>query len=423
MSREGLSTQVQETEVPGSQPRSPSGQGESGSFSADLAWIIQTDRDLAKLHEVAGLILKKATKVDDTTDRAEAVNKCLEEFGAAQNPEAQAGKSGKVTAAQEMWEAAVAKQFHFDARGGPNNPLAGRFQRALGSDPKTKAEYGQAQGNKEKQAFRAKWAEKKYDDYKASKTFEESYAKEARSSGTYFAFARIAHEEGDGESGTRAAVNYTLKCLVVGDPFVIWDEWTKQNKYLYIVQGFDEKFRTAWSLRKQFSKCNTPATESDATAKSTVTASDKSSPKAKGKATTPKGTRDAQADSRKRMSPVQAALANAKKSRASYNQAVSQSAHILRNIEADKDWAWATTLRGCLQTAVRTLEDKISASPFLKNALTVELADLKTQYSAAELETELLKMKTTFDGKVDDVARECRILLAQHKARMTAAQG
>ncbi len=58
--------------------------------------------------------------------------------------------------------------------------------------------------------------------------------------GRYLSVARIAQEEGGGSHGWKAALNYIMRAIDMGAPFVKRCELTKAMKFLYIVEGVNE---------------------------------------------------------------------------------------------------------------------------------------------------------------------------------------
>ena len=273
-----------------------------------------------------------------------------------------------------------------------------------------------------------------------------------RNKGNFYSLARIAVEEGGGSSGMRAACNYAMRALTLGPPWIEYDEWTQQVKFLYMVKGYDEEFRRAWSTTQSWgdgpmaapalttsstpaslttgpstpAKRDTPALANTAACGGTPVAS---SPAELGDDGTKRVREDDKSDNKppakkpKAASELSKAMSQAKKTKQDYTNVSSQAATIMNSIMQDEKWQWAShdSICGQLKAAKGALEDAINKSPFLKDALTRELGDLKTTYKAAELQTELKRFKETLEPLVVSLGTQCRVLVAQHKARLAAA--
>lgn len=415
---------------PPSEPLTPEPKG--------LAWRIRDDDDLTKLPKISSDFLKKCEALPTEQEREQAMFEFLKAFGNENQTEpgvtpgddkpcvgGAVAAAAETTEEAEMWESLKSGNFMFNTSGAKGNPIAGRWARFIKNNPEAKAEYDQLSGYASRAKFRASWAEKKYDNYKASKISTTSESKEEYKDGTYYSLNRMAVEEGGGQEGKKAALLYAMKCQLLGKPWLFWDEWTQQPKYLYIVVGFKEKFTKAWTIKKEHFRTKTSDNDDGehdgrrrpggdgATPKPKPKPKNKPNPKAGGKTTeTP--------DAKRKATELVSSMTKAKKTKLSYSAAQSQAMNILRNIQTDENWSWAKpdVMKSALETANNELQSAVENSPFLREALSTELNTLKATHEPHVLITELTRMNAGLDPLVQSLSRQCRLLLAQHKARM-----
>ena len=149
-------------------------------------------------------------------------------------------KDGEVIEQEDaMWDKLVAGGYHFPANGGSGNPMAGRWARYLESHPEEKAKYKGSR--KVKADMRAAWCEEEHKAYTESKVHLESLTRKKGERSRLFSVHRIAVEEGGGEAGMRAAINYCLWCVQepmteTGDPRVEYCHRTKVAKFDYAIK-------------------------------------------------------------------------------------------------------------------------------------------------------------------------------------------
>eukprot|EP00959_Pyramimonas_sp_CCMP1952_P097096 2029462-Pyramimonas_sp.AAC.1 len=150
----------------------------------------------------------------------------------------------------EYMDALKQNNFHFTLEGG--SIMAGRWRRAKEADEQLRKDYDALKTARRsvKAAFRAKFAKKEYDEYIEERRYTEKLETIDTNKGEYLPLQRIAHKEGGGREGLRAAVNHCLRCLQMGDKWVWYDEWTRRIKFLYFVRGLSENFTRAWSMHQ-----------------------------------------------------------------------------------------------------------------------------------------------------------------------------
>jgi hypothetical protein len=354
------------------------------------------------------------------------------------------GKSNSSTPEDAMWESMRTSDFFFNTSGAKGNPIAGRWQRYLVNNPAVKAEYDLLKGAKQKGDFRRDWADAKYKEYSEAKSHTKTSSTVDSSKGSYFAVARIAVEEGgamDRETAMNAACNYALRCMALGGCWALYDEFTKQVKFLYMVKGWEETFTKAWALEQKWSGTPTGSAPSSATPASSAagsaapTAAATPAAKAGAEGTSPGEKRKnplaaeaaAAANSgnkiKKKTTSNASDMASAKKLKADYNAAMSQANMVFHNISNDKAWKWAAhkELHGDMVQAKEALEQAVAKSRFLKEAIVAtQITDLKTSMPSAEFQTEVARFNSQLEPLVKELAKQCRMLLAQHSARLSA---
>ncbi|CAK0890928.1 unnamed protein product, partial [Prorocentrum cordatum] len=150
----------------------------------------------------------------------------------------------------EYMDALKQNNFHFTLEGG--SIMAGRWRRAKEADEQLRKDYDALKTARRsvKAAFRAKFAKKEYDEHIEERRYTEKLETIDTNKGEYLPLQRIAHKEGGGREGLRAAVNHCLRCLQMCDKWVWYDEWTRRIKFLYFVRGLSENFTRAWSMHQ-----------------------------------------------------------------------------------------------------------------------------------------------------------------------------
>jgi uncharacterized membrane-anchored protein len=109
------------------------------------------------------------------------------------------------------------------------------------SDADAAEKYASLKGNVAKTNFRQVWCQGQYDKYMVTKSYKETHQVENRNAGAMFPLQRIAVEEGGGESGVRAAINYALKALEQTEPgWVEYNTWTRRANFKYVVKKSDK---------------------------------------------------------------------------------------------------------------------------------------------------------------------------------------
>ena len=80
---------------------------------------------------------------------------------------------------------------------------------------------------------------------------QEKSSKTQTDAGAYLPLARIAHKEGGGPSGQRAALAWAMRCTELGGEWVSWCSFTRRAKFLYVVKQREEKHEIAWRKHEE----------------------------------------------------------------------------------------------------------------------------------------------------------------------------
>ena len=381
---------------------------------AAQALMAEADEDDDAMVAMLGKLAKKRTNTNQPTDNDVKVE-----------PEE-----------DSYWNDLKQHDFYFGTLGSKGNPIAGKWARYLRGDAAAKAAYDQLTGQKAKSDFRANWCKGTYDSYMESKRYREKQTHTDISNGQYFSFGRILVEEGGGKAGRRAAANYALRCMALGGKWFLYDEWTQQLKFAYVVQGFRDTFEQEWVLEKVSAQHEAAVTAGEAAASPSVTAasagagqSDAAEPalvepkanaksKAKGKADTP--TKGQAKSGAKRKDALCQAMLRAKKMKLDYNAATAAATQLQSSIQSDDGWGWARAecIAGDFKRAHADVDKVLKDDSFMRSVLaTTDLNELKRAFNAATLEVKLGKMIEMLEPAIAALGRQCKVLLAQHRAR------
>ena len=139
--------------------------------------------------------------------------------------------------------------FEFAARGCAGNPQGGRWQRYIKhqDNAKQKAEYESLKGNLTAQAeFRRKWCEAQYKNHVKERKHVLQRTTREYNDARYLTVDRCIVED----ANKTTAVNYCLRCLTMGYPWVKYCSWRKATLFLYKLEGIQEEQIEQWSLTK-----------------------------------------------------------------------------------------------------------------------------------------------------------------------------
>ncbi|CAK0828083.1 unnamed protein product, partial [Prorocentrum cordatum] len=142
---------------------------------------------------------------------------------------------------QDMWDELKKGGFFFATRG---EKMSGRWARALENDAELATRYKAQIGMVNKSAFRADWASKQYKKFTEHWSKKVSNKKTEKLEGRYLSLARIAHKEGGGADGLKAATTYCTNCVLFGKHWCKFDRMTNTLKFYYVEHSMSDEYST-----------------------------------------------------------------------------------------------------------------------------------------------------------------------------------
>ena len=139
--------------------------------------------------------------------------------------------------------------FAFPARGCAGNPQGGRWQRFLKKKENAadREEYESLKGNLSAQAeFRAKWCKAQYTNHVKERKHVLQKTTTEYSDGRYLTVDRCIVED----ANKVTAMNYCLRCLTMGFPWVKYCSWRKTTMFMYKLEGIHEAQMEQWTMTK-----------------------------------------------------------------------------------------------------------------------------------------------------------------------------
>jgi uncharacterized protein YfiM (DUF2279 family) len=131
---------------------------------------------------------------------------------------------------------------------GSRKPLHQRFCRALAHNDDAAAIFKDL-NDPLKLEFKAIWAIKKNFGFTSERRqISVSFKKKTEDQGKYLNELQIARELGGNDSveAQRQAVNYMQKCTEFGAPFILYNEWTKSQTFLYVERLISSSHEKEW---------------------------------------------------------------------------------------------------------------------------------------------------------------------------------
>ncbi|CAK0880979.1 unnamed protein product [Prorocentrum cordatum] len=382
-------------------------------------------------------------------------------------------RAKKMAEEEEMWEELKRGSFMFQTRG---EKISSMWNRALAADSKLKEDYKNTLGLPNKAKFRADWGEKRYKQFWERRSKTTTNRKSEKLSGKYLALARIAHKEGGGKDGLKAATTYATNCIILGKHWVKWDSMTNTLKFYYVEHEISDEYVTAWTAHEEW--CNAPQPVQDAlclegggAAGPSAMAADgsdgastcggalaKAKAKAKGKAAAvmrrpAAAHRDDEADEeaalvdttapeageleeaggaceeagddddgeppvKREKTSLDVAMADFKKEKSLFRGLMQQTSTTLDLIESnsERDWAKNEQNRGALESARQTVQTAVNSAAALKELLAVnDYGDMKARIGASQLEVNFQKGATALKEPLKNLQTAVSRILRMHK--------
>ena len=333
---------------------------------------------------------------------------------------------------EAFWAALKAGNFHFGTGGSKGNPAGGRWARALKADANLKAEYDQVQGRKDKEAFRAKWAASKYENYVAAKSFTQEYKEVDWSDVKYKSIAKIAQDEGGGKQGMIAACNVAIRCYALKGRWYRFDEWTRTVKFGHLESGWSETMAKVWTKKKTWSTAPEPTNKRKDTPEEEPKPTQTPNKKPKGAGGGAGGAAgggaggsagDPPSGQKKKASKLPKLLGNAKKLKMDLSTALQQVKTLVTKLDTSPDWAPLNSpaCRTSLDDAQQQVNNLVAPGGLGHDLLLCsDVAELKSSMPAAALEKALNVLIENLGVAVKSLSSECKVLLDQQKIRMAS---
>lgn len=310
----------------------------------------------------------------------------------------------------------MAAEEGFPARGS----MGLMFSRA--ADGGKSKEFLAATTNAAKAEFRKRWAEGRYRERIIGKKQTERWQKIDTSRGVYHPFIVIVELEG-GRSPVEGAVqmaidaarSYCEKCIAMAGPWIRTNTMTGREEFLYLKKEVMEQFTECWETYE----ANEELWERDGkehTIKNGSAASPppNATPKAKNKAKA-KGEKNEVKKDAKEITPFDAALKDATTLRKDMLFVQSQCHTIASLAKAQEDWAWAINMLDGLTNAKKAIDDAITG--LRMKLMCEEPRDLKKCYTNTDFISEVSRLSTSMDVKVQAAVKEIRMIMRTHRSR------
>ncbi len=104
----------------------------------------------------------------------------------------------------------------------------------------------------------------------------------------------------------------------------------------------------------------------------------------------------------------------ANKTKKAYHEVQSTATSIMNNIRSQHEWSWAKNESNMHKLDSLICDLASSVSPFGKNFMCTDLANLKQIMSQDVLQLEVAKLPSELDPKIDMVVKETKRLAAMH---------
>ena len=399
-----------------------------GTAEAPDPPVIASDSDFHKMDEFVQSLM---TKMGDATDESvtpPAIRDALLKLAAAQ-PEMPEDLLDKKGAEKAVHDKLKDDGFFFNAQAKKGNPWGGRWQRALDGDEKLDKAYTATIGRTKKAQFRADWAKEKYDEWISTRSYEERDVKKEVVKGKMMSIARICWKEGGGKAGMEAALNVAAKCVILGQGWHQISKWTKQPKFMYIEEGFEEELSRLWSKKQEWiqrkgkdnqlqkdktSNINAQQVEPPNTQEVGKPDKLKNAAKAKAKAKTEKPS-----PNEKKRKAMQTSMSDAKKMKQHIVDVNHRAETIAKSIDTDPAWSFFQNNREALDKARQDLTDLKASNGFVKMALAAQnIGNLKTKdMDPAVFESELNKLSTQLAPIAADLRLQCDLIVETLQGR------
>ena len=254
-------------------------------------------------------------------------------------------------------------------------------------------------------------------------------------------------------SAVVAAAKYVTQATQMGTPWISWNEMTERLEYLYIRKVRIDIMRKYWALHSSMSSSHTaplgnvaaqPSKQAEATAAEPTVQnkpraasaakrdndeppSNESQPQPKrGKKRwpPPSGAKPKpKAKTSRAKSSLDLTLEEGKRLKQSYEQVSAKASMILKAVESQSDWSWASGSPDvdALASQVKTLHEALT--PFSSSFLTSEAKYVRDSHDDATLESSIKQMVKDLSTFIDDVRSQCQVMTQMQQGRVRALRG
>jgi hypothetical protein len=288
-----------------------------------------------------------------------------------------------------------------------------------------------ALNREEAKDFRAKWADKQYNDWKESKTHVKSWRRVDREHGTYMTIDQILLSEG-GEHPSIDAVQgvHTLvaKNVTMGAPWVAIHPQTKRTLYLVLRFEYSEEYAVSWlACQNERSEGhigvdNTTAAV-DATDHGATVVPPTTAPRttlAADTGTTPKPKVNAKAKAKGKSQSTSSSAGcdaalwkDSQKMKALFSKTTSAALEVCELIKLNAEWSWAANEQngGALEADLVSLKARLTA--FSRAFITEDSSGMKKRFGEETMTAEL-KQFVGLKVEVDKLAAKVDQLKKRH---------
>ena len=285
------------------------------------------------------------------------------------------------------------------------------------------AAYHAMSSHADKADFRMKWAALQFEEYQSRKVKTQSWSEIDVKLGTYLPLSLIFWEEGQrgiaklqDEQAVTAGLRHAAMCAKMGGKYVSFNDVTGRYEYLHFRRQVRDEFkkkwsqyveeRSAWISRRPDgggqAATPTPAaassvpvpTATEITPAAAKKAAATAAAAAKKAAALEEAADETPSSLKRARTTLDTAIAEASKVKSLYQVTSSTSGNLLKAMDQDASWSWATPaakagLKAPLVTAAGVLD--AAFTPFARRFLVTDIKELKKAVGAATLEIELIK--------------------------------
>jgi len=240
-------------------------------------------------------------------------------------------------------------------------------------------EYGACSDNVERNAFRLRWLQTKYDTLVKGREYKESYCRVNTDLGRYLPFYKVWEAEGFDNDGFQAAIKHCTKALRMGGCWIKWNNMTERIQFLHFESRLEDITQKSW-IYWQKEHCDQREPEPEPKEKAEPDPANRpNKPKPKPKAA-PKPEKAEATDLQKPKKAEATDLQKAMALKKDYTRATSLAGTMHRQISTSPEWDWANTDK-TKQSIDDVLQPCFALNPFCRAFVTMEVRELKKSFT------------------------------------------